>query len=148
MVNILWVDDGIELFTGLRAYLSLEADLSVNAVASYDEGHSELLKRQTDLFIFDLILMRDHGHASLKRRLGMELAKVAVANNVRKFIAYSVLSELEIQRSWDDAIPAAGIEGERPQLRICRKGNTPVTTVIANVRSLLAAKAANGKEIG
>jgi hypothetical protein len=143
--NILWVDDGIDLFTGPKAYLSLEPTYSITAVASYDQGHAELEKGETDLFIFDLILMRDQGHASLKRRLGMELARFAATRGVRKFLAYSVLSENEIKRSWDDFVVQWTMVNDPLFFHICRKGTTPVSMVVNAVRDLLVREHGNAR---
>lgn len=102
MSNVLWIDDSLGLLEALRSYLEEIEGIRLRAFGSYAEGLSELESQEYefDLLIFDFILMSDAEHISLERKLGIELARVAVSKNVKRFVGYSVLSEKEMTSSW------------------------------------------------
>jgi len=101
---VLWIDDSLSVLEALHSYLEEIEGIRLRAAGSFQKGLAELESGDLsfDLLIFDFILMSDADHASLQRRLGIELAKIAVGKSVKKFIGYSVLSEKEMARSWEN----------------------------------------------
>ena len=87
---VLWIEDDVDLFTGLEAYL---LDMGVNVLkgVSYDEAKEFLAKYDVSLLLFDLMLMRDGKHASLVRRSGMEVGRYALKLGVRYLIIYTIV---------------------------------------------------------
>lgn len=137
---VVWIDDDVGVFTGLEAYLEEELekiDHELLIADNYERAEEFLNTRTVKLLIFDLILMSDSRYASLRRRLGLELAEVAITKNIKLFFAYSVISEAEVERSWKDILVGMKLAGADLSFDFSEKGRESVKHVLAKIMALL-----------
>jgi len=93
---ILWIEDNLYLFSGLEAFIN-ELPVKLIRVHDYTEAIKLIHDRKIDLLLFDIILEK-----TLGRKLGINVAKIAIENMVVNLIAYTVLEFNEISDDLDE----------------------------------------------
>ncbi len=102
---ILWIDDDIRVLSGLKAYIREIDGVILHTAGTFDEALVEIEKKERiDLILFDMVLMEDGEHAALDRRMGIHVARMALDKGVKMFVAYTVLSRVEVMDAWNNLI--------------------------------------------
>ena len=133
---ILWIDDDYPRFTGLESYLQEIPDVDLRLARSISEAEEHLAGSEIDLMLFDMVLMKDALHATLGRRTSMVLVHRALERKVGLFVAYTVLSKIEVNASWQKLVSSIGIDFT-PEFQYFSKNTSSVLDVVNGVRKFL-----------
>jgi hypothetical protein len=138
--NVVWIDDYPTGNSGLASYL-YDLDITLDLCSTIEDVNARLLsigERPVDLLLFDLILEGPSGRTSLWRYRGLEIARSALAAGVKRFVAYTVVLDLQTERellAFRQEAHAAGVSPAN--IALINKSEVPVAAVRNVVATML-----------